>query len=649
MISINKLSVIFGERVILNDLDWSVPDGARIGLVGDNGAGKTTLMKIVAGVQELDQGTVSIPSSLRIGYLPQDLVELNDSTLMDFIKHETGMARLEKEIAVLEEKVSMSASESGEYKSLLSRLENRRKIFEASEGYSFDAMARKVLKGLGFSEDDPQRQCSEFSGGWKMRILLASVLLSRPDVLLLDEPTNHLDTESMEWLEGWLSSFSGTIIAISHDRVFLDKICRQIAELFRGRIELFKGNFTQYLEQKAQKEELLEKAQKKQQKDIERTEAFISRFRYKASKASQVQSRVKQLEKMQIIHGMEKGMSIHLKFPPCERSGHEVIRLEGAAQEYNGKKVFSNIDLTVNRGQKVALVGVNGAGKSTLSRLMSREETPSEGNLIPGHKVKTGFFSQESSKNLNYQNNIWQEIAGTGSLNEQEKKNLLGAFLFRGDDIHKQISVLSGGEKSRLALLKLLLEDFNFLILDEPTNHLDMKTRELFQKALLAYEGTLVIVSHDRFFLDELVDRVIEIRDGRIIDYPGNYSYFIEKRTASLMEEKEEPGDRKKDTDTSAIPDLRQKKRMEAERRNRLFQARKKVLAILKPVEERIHFLESEMSGLDRQLCDGDCLQDSNAIQDIMKQRALMEKELDSLMPEWEELMMELEKAEESV
>ncbi len=650
MITIADISIKFGERTILANLNWSINEGSRIGLVGDNGAGKTTLLKALTGIQQLDKGTISIPKILKTGYLPQDLVELQDSTLIDFIREETGIAKLEKEITELETAVEHSARGSGEYKSLLNQLENKRKIYENRDGYSFDAMAKKVLKGLGFSEDDSNRKCSDFSGGWKMRILLASVLLSEPDILLLDEPTNHLDTESMEWLEGWLSSFPGTIIAISHDRRFLDKICRQIAEIYRGTITLFKGNLSQYQTVKEKNRELQERALKKQHKEIEKTEAFISRFRYKASKASQVQSRLRKLEKMEVVNTIEKGISVHLRFPPCERSGYEVVKLDNVSQAYDGKQVFSGVTFSVTRGQKIALVGVNGAGKSTLSRLLGKEEPPFLGKVIHGHKVKIGFFSQESSKNLNYGNSIWQEIVPIGSLNEQEKKGLLGSFLFSGDDIHKPISVLSGGEKSRLALLKILLEDFNFLILDEPTNHLDMKTRELFQQALLSYDGTLIIVSHDRYFLDELVERVIEIRNGRLFDYPGNYSYFIEKRTASLTGPLENGyignvGSEKQKSNS----DPRQKKREEAEKRNHLFQIRKKVLIRLKPVEERISSLENERSGLDERLCCSEHLQNSEKVQEILKRRSEIENELESLILEWENLMMELEAVSETV
>lgn len=647
MISINEASVIFGDKIIFNNLTWSINEGSRIGLVGDNGTGKTTLVKALAGERILDGGTVSIPGYLRIGYLPQDLIELGDKTVMEFIMEKTGMAQLEKELAALETAVANSARGSGKYKKTLARLEEKRKNFEAAEGYSFDAMARKVLKGLGFMDDDPERMCGEFSGGWKMRILLASVLLSKPDLLLLDEPTNHLDTESMEWLESWLSSYSGTIVAVSHDKIFLDKVCRQIAELSNGDIVIYKGNYSEYMDQKVKNREILEKARKKQQKEMEKTEAFISRFRYKASKASQVQSRIRKLEKIRTIEAAEQNRSIHLRFPPCRRSGYEVAKLEGAAQSYGDKSVFSNVDLTIHRGEKIALVGVNGAGKSTLSRLIGRIEPPSKGTVTNGHMVKTGFFSQESARNLDYHNSIWQEISGIGPLSEQEKKNLLGAFLFSGDDIQKRIAVLSGGEKSRLALLKLLLEDFNFLILDEPTNHLDMKTRELFQQALIAYDGTLVIVSHDRYFLDKLVNRVIEVHEGHITDYPGNYSYFIEKRSAKTTEDNKPESSPK---GNEYVPsDQRVKKRVEAERRNRLSRAKKHVLSKLEPVEERIATLETEKNDLDRKLCDGDLLRDSRKVQEIMKRRSEIAQDLGKLMPQWENLMKELEDATQNI
>ena len=364
-----------------------------------------------------------------------------------------------------------------------------------------------------------------------MRIMLAVILLSQPDIMLLDEPTNHLDTESMEWLESWLKDYPGTILTIAHDRVFLDKIVTVIAELANRTITIYKGNYSYYLREKDRRREALKKEMELQRAEIKKIREFVERFRYKATKASQVQSRIKMLEKFDVLHEEGQGKSVKIRFPESPRSGKEVLAIRGLAKSYGDLNVFHDVNFTLYRGEKAAVVGVNGAGKSTLSRILSGEEAPTAGEVGYGLNVKMAFFSQESAQNLDYRRTIWEEVnaAGTRS-SDQERRNLLGAFLFSGDDVYKEIAVLSGGEKSRLALLKILLTDTNLLILDEPTNHLDLKTREIFQNALLGYQGTILIVSHDRYFLDCLVDRVFEIQDGVCHEYRGNYSYFIEKR-----------------------------------------------------------------------------------------------------------------------
>ena len=530
MICLNDISLSFADRRIFDHITWLIPERSRIGLVGDNGAGKTTLFKAILGMVDLDEGTVDIPNrkNRTIGYLPQDLVELEPLPLLDYLRKKSGLAALEASLREQEGRISRCDPSSGEYARLLKDYEAAAARFQACEGYRFDAKAGQILSGFGFRERDFAKSCAEFSGGWKMRILIALILLSAPDIMLLDEPTNHLDTESMEWLESYLRGYPGTLLAIAHDRVFLDKMVSQIAELSNRRLTIYKGNYSHYLAEKERRLEALKKQMALQRAEIKKTQAFIERFRYKATKARQVQSRVRMLERFEVVEREQGERRVRIRFPEAPKSGREVAALRRMSKTYGDLTVFRDLDLTVHRGEKIALVGVNGAGKSTLARILSGTEDPSAGEVRHGLNVSLAFYSQESAGNLDYRRTVWDEIrlAGTRS-NDQERRNLLGAFLFSGDDVYKEIAVLSGGEKSRLALLKILLQDSNLLILDEPTNHLDLKTRDIFQDALLGYTGTVVIVSHDRFFLDRLVHRVVEIRDGRCLDYLGNYSAFI--------------------------------------------------------------------------------------------------------------------------
>ena len=639
MIRISNIQIQLGERSLFQDLSWTVLPGSRTGLVGNNGAGKTTLLRIMAGETTVDSGTVTVPKGLRIGYLPQDLVELPDVPVLSFLRSRTGLAAAEEELAACAGRLAGLSPESPEHERELNRHDLLLKRFEALDGYAFDAMAGKILSGLGFSQEDMNRSTGCFSGGWKMRLHLAGLLLICPDILLLDEPTNHLDSESMEWLEGWLSGFRGTIVAVSHDRRFLDKICTTIAELSLGRISLYKGNFSDYLDERERRIEELRRQERLQKDEISRMEEFIERFRYKASKAASVQSRIKRLEKISLVEVEEDTKRVSFRFPPCVRSGLEVIVLENGGKKYGNHTVFSEASLTVRRGEKIALVGVNGAGKSTLSRILSGTEGLTSGTVRRGHNVRIAFFSQQSSENLDYSKTVWESLSGRNpAWTAQDKRNLLGAFLFSGDDIFKPVPVLSGGEKSRLALLKLLMEESNCLVLDEPTNHLDMQTKDLFQRALLEYDGTLVIVSHDRYFLDNLVTRVVEIASGKLLDYRGNYSYFIEKRKA-LFSETEEKRAEQKETEDPA----KDRKRLEAERRNLLYRKKRKVLEKLEPIEERISLLEKQQSERDGLLSDPVFLADSEKVQNLLIMRNDAAKELDSLYGQWESLMAEIE------
>lgn len=641
MIRIRDLNLTFaGGRKIFDGLNWQIDAGSRTGLVGPNGVGKTTLLRAIVGQVSADSGEINVsPLSATVGYLPQDLAELPDVTLMQYLKDRTGITAAEKRLKRCSEE--LAAAPENEHARLMKLHDEATAAYEKLGGYSFEAMSRKALRGLGFHDGDDAKPCGEFSGGWKMRVTLAGLLLSRPDILLLDEPTNHLDTESMEWLGNWLSDYRGTLVAISHDRVFMDKVMKGIAELHSGRIRVYKGNFSDYLRASEEQKAQLERSAARQKEEIARTKEFIERFRYKATKAAQVQSRVKALEKIQIIQAETAARRITLKFPPCPPSGHVVLTLNDLGMAYGAHRVFDHLNATVERGQKIALVGVNGAGKSTLSRLISGKERPTSGSCETGYHVLPAFFSQESAENLNYDRTVWQEIYPLNmAMSEVEKRTLLGSFLFSGDDIHKPVKVLSGGEKSRLSLVKILMNPSNFLILDEPTNHLDMTTRELFQQALLAYDGTLLIVSHDRFFLNQLAQRVWELRDGALHDYAGNYSRFIEQRQASLAQNVPAAA-----TDSKRGGE-RDKKREEARRRNEIYRRKKVYADELAALEERIDDLERRKGRDEKELCRPEVIADSNRIQTLMKDLADAGAELEAATGRWEELMEIIEKIE---
>ena len=642
MIEIRDLKIHFGEQEVLRGIDWFITPKSRIGLVGDNGAGKTTLLRALTGAADYE-GTISMPKGHAVGYLPQDLVEIKEMPLMDYLKESAGLSELSRQLADCERSMSGAEAAGGGLRALLSQHERLQRSFEAKGGFEFEIEAKRVLHGLGFApERDASRVTSEFSGGWKMRVAMAALLLSRSDIMLLDEPTNHLDTESMEWLESWLRDYQGTIIAVSHDRRFLDNVVTSVAELANGRLNLYSCGYEKFLTEREQRRARLEAEREQQKERIEDIQRFVERFRYKATKARQVQSRIKQLEKMELTELEGAPRNVNFRFPESPRSGRVVVSARGLAKRYGGDTVFSDVDLTIERGERVALVGVNGAGKSTLMRLLNQSEAPTAGRTELGLNVKKAYFSRESAQNLDYGRSVWQEVNDAGSkLLEGDKRNLLGAFLFSGDDIYKPVSVLSGGEKSRLGLLKMLLSESNLLILDEPTNHLDYSTKELFQKALLRYGGTILIVSHDRAFLDDLVTRVVEIRGGRLYDYRGNYSRFIEKRAE--REREEQSGDAAKKSGAPSENRSRERKRAEAEERNRLYRAKKEFAERLAECEKEIAEKEALKEEISARLCSPELLSDSAKIQGLMIELKDTENLLKKLYGEWEELGTRIE------
>ncbi len=656
MISLQNIDLTYNNKKIFKHITWLITEKSRIGLVGDNGAGKTSLFKAIKGDAALDGGSIEVARDMRIGYLPQDLVELEALPVMEYLKRQTGHEALANDIKECQERITAGDHRHAGFTAMLNKYDAASEAFLLQDGYGFEAKARRILKGLGFAAGDDAKNCRDFSGGWKMRIFLAVILLAEPEIMLLDEPTNHLDTESMEWLEGYLRNYGGTLLTVSHDHMFLDKMVSQIAELERGKITVFKGNYSFYLKEKEKRAAALQKKRELQKAEIKRIQAYIDRFRAKASKASEVQSRIKQLEKFELLPDHQKTKQVNFRFPESQRSGREVLVARDLGKSYGGREVFSGISFTVYRGEKIALLGVNGAGKSTLARILARQETPSQGGVEWGFQVKAAFFSQESQQNVAYGRTVWQEARDVeGRASDLELRNLLGAFLFSGDDIHKPVSVLSGGEKSRLALVKILLRDSNCLILDEPTNHLDVKTKDIFQGALLHYSGTIVLVSHDRYFLDHLVHRVFEVRDGKLHEYTGNYSYFIQKRAAEL-EAGAPPAAPSAGQDKAPASrgdaqgkqgKTREARRLEAEERNRRGRIRKEISRELHELEAKIVELEAVKARNQSLLCDPDVLKDTGRIKPLMQELKKTELTLGELLPRWETLMHGLEDLED--
>src|SRR5437016_3665501 len=528
MIQLNSAGKRYGNKLLFEGAELLITAQDRVGLVGANGTGKTTFLKVLAALESLDYGSASVAKGIDIGYLPQDGLALSGRTV--FAECMSVFARLqaiEKELEQLTSRMAEVDHTSAEYEQIADRYHQIEHEFRTHDGYAIEAQVGAVLAGLGFRPEDWQRQTEEFSGGWQMRISLAKLLLQKPNLLLLDEPTNHLDLESRNWLEEYLSNYPYAFVLISHDRYFLDVTVNRIVEIWNKKIWTYTGNYEKYLSQKTQRQEQLEAAYRNQRERIEQLEVFINRFRYQATKAKQVQSRIKELEKIERIELPEEEKTIHFSFPQPKASGRIVAEFAGIAKSYGEKEVFRDVNFIVERGDRIALVGVNGAGKSTLIKLLDGKEPLSAGEYRLGHNVQADYFAQDQYKELDQDARIFDDLAELSPRSTQtELRSLLGCFLFSADEVFKRIGVLSGGERNRYALLRMLLHPANFLLLDEPTNHLDMRAKDVLLEALSKYTGTVVFVSHDRYFIDKLATRVFEIGDGRVEVYPGNYEDY---------------------------------------------------------------------------------------------------------------------------
>lgn len=639
MISIQNLSVEFNSTALFSGVNFVINKRDKIALVGKNGAGKSTMLKIIAGLQEPTGGVVAAQKDITIGYLPQQMILTDERSVVEEVRTVFGkldemkasLARMNTELA------ERTDYESESYAELIDRISNLSDLVQMEESENGEAELEKTLLGLGFVRSDFDRNTSEFSGGWRMRIELAKLLLMRPDVLLLDEPTNHLDIESIQWLETFLKQKANVVVLVSHDRAFIDNVTNRTLEISCGKVYDYQVNYSKYVVLHQERIEQQMRAYENQQKQIQQTERFIERFRYKATKSVQVQSRIKQLEKIEEIEVDEVDNSrLNLKFPPAPRSGDYPVICEGVAKKYGDHTVFSNVDLTIKRGEKVAFVGKNGEGKSTLVKCIMNE-IPYDGNLKIGHNVKIGYFAQNQASLLDGEITVFDTIDQVAVGDIRTKiRDILGAFMFGGEASDKKVKVLSGGEKTRLAMIRLLLEPVNLLILDEPTNHLDMKTKDVLKQAIADFDGTVIVVSHDRDFLDGLVEKVYEFGGGKVREHLGGIYDFLQHKQMESLRELEKSVPSKTDNDQIQEPAVSSGKQSYAEKKEFEKQIRK-AERLVKDAEAKVSQLEAELKVVEDKLAAG------ATDNDLFERHGEVSKSLDVAMSEWEDATMELE------
>ncbi|MBZ2185766.1 MAG: ABC-F family ATP-binding cassette domain-containing protein [Bryobacter sp.] len=632
MIQLTKAAKRFGPKVLFEDVNWLIGPRDRIGLVGANGTGKSTLMKILAGLEQLDGGEIVRMKSMRLGYLPQDGLRMaGRSVFAECISVFEPLRQIERDMEAALASMSELDPAGEAYAQAAERFSRLDAEFRAKEGYTIEMQVGTILTGLGFSKDDWNKPCEEFSGGWQMRIALAKLLLEKPEALLLDEPTNHLDLEARNWLEQYLLDYPNAFILISHDRYFLDVTVAKIVEVWNRKVTVFSGNYTHYQRQKEERLEQMRAAQRNQLERVAQIEAFVDRFRAKATKAKQAQSRLKELDKIEVIEIPEEEPIIHFRFPTPKPSGRVVAEFRDVAKSYGSKRVFEHVNLTIERGDRIALVGHNGAGKSTLIKLLTGLEGLSAGEYKLGHNVEFDYFAQDQYKALDPEAEILDDLcAAAPRATATELRGLLGCFLFREDDVFKKIGVLSGGERNRYALCKLLTQPSNFVLLDEPTNHLDMRAKEVLLEALKGYEGTVVFVSHDRYFIDQLATKVFEVAGGTVTAYPGNYEEFLRAKARQQEPEAAAPVAAVKapaaEDKTAACRRMNPMKQQQLEKR-------------LGELEADIARREATVAELEAQLSNYRSAEES---QRLATAAATERESIDQLMREWEEVSEQL-------
>jgi ATP-binding cassette, subfamily F, member 3 len=646
MLQLTSASKRFGHKLLFEKVDWQITPGERTGLVGGNGTGKSTLLRILAGMESLDDGVIERSGGITFGYLPQDGLELSGRTVFEECMSAFGeTGALETKIQALHSRLSELTPLSPEYVAVTVQLTQYEARFHAADGYTMEARTGIVLSGLGFTRDDTQRRTEEFSGGWQMRIALAKLLLQTPRLLLLDEPTNHLDLEARNWLEDYLRSYPYAYILISHDRYFLDVATNKIVELWNRRLYSYSGNYEKYLQQKVERKAQMEAAYRHQRDHIEHLEAFITRFRAQATKARQVQSRIKELERIERIELPPQEEEVHFTFPQPPVSGRRVVEANQIGKAFGSKQVFSGAQFTIERGERIALVGPNGAGKSTLIRLLAGLDSPTSGTMRLGHNVMLQYFAQDQYKELDADARMLDDIGRAAPrIPQTELRSLLGCFLFSGDDVFKPLGVLSGGERNRYALARLLVSPANFLLLDEPTNHLDMRAKEVLLEAIGNFSGTVVFVSHDRAFIDALATRVIEIRDGAVHIFAGNYENYLWQISRQANQQAAHFPATMPSADPSPRLSSAKSEEREEERSNRT----KRINPIrLRQIRERCDVLEEEIPRLEAAIATTEkemaVFVSSEHLQVQASQIDRLRAEHQNLQAEWEELMICLE------
>jgi ATP-binding cassette subfamily F protein 3 len=638
MIQLSAAGKRFGQKLLFENLDWMITPQDRVGLVGANGTGKSTLLKIIGSLETLDYGTISRPKALTTGYLPQDGLRLEGRTVFEEgLSVFADLHDIERELEKLTHRMGEIDPASAEYEQVADRFHHLDSEFRRRDGYTVEAQVGTVLGGLGFGRADWSRRTEEFSGGWQMRIALAKLLLAKPDILLLDEPTNHLDLETRNWLESYLLSYPNAYVVISHDRYFLDVTVKKMVEIWNKGVHFYSGNYEKYLREKQQRRESLESAYKNQRDRIEQLEAFINRFRATATKAKQVQSRIKELEKIERIEIPSEEKSIHFSFPQPKPSGRVVAEFHEVSKSYGEKRVLENVDFLIERGDRIALVGVNGAGKSTLIKLLTGVEPLTSGEFKLGHNVEPDYFAQDQYKELDQSQRMLEDLEKVAPRKTQtELRSLLGSFLFSDDDVFKPIGVLSGGERNRYALARMLLQPSNFLLLDEPTNHLDLRAKDVLLESLQKFTGTVVFVSHDRYFIDRLATRVFEVADGKVNIYPGNYEDYLWRKEGGAQQLAEAT---QATTVTATVSAPQEEDRSDARKRLNPIKL-KQMTDRCSEVEAEIEECESTISETETAMNTFVSAEETQRLSELLKTQ---KQRLSTLLGEWEELSQIIE------